>query len=951
MRNREGHLLLGWRALLLLTAVLLVVAAAEAEEEDLYADLAWASDDKTRYTYRRAAIKDTRPSDVPAVDFKGDIHFVDVSFHEDQDLLIAVDLTPEQRRMWIDQDFDRNLGDEKVIPMRSGSNRNVREVIAHLPIELEPGDSTMVRVDLWLLAQHGETPWMGIRVRLHREGAVVMAGRHRKIVLLDGEGDLRFDEAGIDELYVDLDGDGQVDTGPESRDHVGIDQAFRARDRGYIARVVDKRGGEVAFFPLDEVPPVASAAWRPQPVPARGATLLPNPSAFAGAKSRYERAIKSKYPPSGPRLASLIRAIGDAGTDEAFKYLLRIYRAQKGAIARKAILAAMGHACYADFEGKLIALVRAARDADVATAGMQALHRMDAPSRVQLLAALLKRTRDERVFDAAAKHLAYVRSGAAQAVLEDALERATKPERLATLYRAARHFGPRPPSEEQVRAAVGSPKERLRALGLEDAARTGMLVPPTLALKVARQGASDGALCATLLEILGQWGDAASVAAALPLAEHAAPEARADFVTRLASVRDTAVVGVLVHGLEASEPAVRATAAEAVAAMPGPAIAPALTERLVKEHDRAVLGALVRALASQGGEDGVPAIVSVARRHRTDPELQEAILKTLARIGFGHAQTVRLFTERLRTTKGDEKLALIDIAAGSGHPGAAGVLLEMFEAKEWKVRVATAQAFGRLRVKEAIVPLIDVLEAEKDARVRRALGQSLFFTTGQYLYDDVAMWRRWWKEHGETFAVSAEKPKLPENPTARPYATTFYGVPVETERQRLIFVLDQSGSMGGSSFMRQGGAGKTELQKAVAETLKVVSKLKNRSRVNVICFESSIHPWSRKLVPLTKKTRANLKAWLLNREPMGGTNLYDGLEEALKTTGVDAIYLLSDGMPGSGKYVETEDILREVRKLNRSRRIPIHCVALGFFRADLLKRLAEESGGNYVERK
>jgi hypothetical protein len=380
--------------------------------------------------------------------------------------------------------------------------------------------------------------------------------------------------------------------------------------------------------------------------------------------------------------------------------------------------------------------------------------------------------------------------------------------------------------------------------------------------------------------------------------------------------------------------------------MSGPTIGPALTARLGKEHDAEVLAALVRTLASQGGEAAVPEIVAVARRNRTDADLQEAILHTLARIGFGHKLTVRLFLERLRSSKDEEKLSLIDIAAASGHPGAASVLLELFEDREWEVRVATAQAFGRLRVKEAIQPLIGVLEVEKDARVRRAVGQSLFFTTGQYLYDDVAMWKRWWAEHGAAFEVSADKPKLPEHPTARPYATTFYGVPVET--QRLIFVIDQSGSMGG---LRSAGASlePTELEKAVAETLKVVSKLKNRSRVNVICFESSIHAWKSKLVPLTKRTRADLKAWLTSREPMGGTNLYDGLEEALETKGVDAIYLLSDGMPGSGRFIETEDILREIGKLNRKRRVPIHCVALGFG-SELLQKLAEESGGNYVRR-
>jgi hypothetical protein len=82
---------------------------------------------------------------------------------------------------------------------------------------------------------------------------------------------------------------------------------------------------------------------------------------------------------------------------------------------------------------------------------------------------------------------------------------------------------------------------------------------------------------------------------------------------------------------------------------------------------------------------------------------------------------------------------------------------------------------------------------------------------------------------------------------------------------------------------------------------------------------------------------------------MGGTNLYDGLELALLTKDVDTIYLLSDGSPGSGKFVQHADILREVRRINRTRRVAIHCVAVGFD-SKLMKDIAAQNGGQYVRR-
>ena len=100
---------------------------------------------------------------------------------------------------------------------------------------------------------------------------------------------------------------------------------------------------------------------------------------------------------------------------------------------------------------------------------------------------------------------------------------------------------------------------------------------------------------------------------------------------------------------------------------------------------------------------------------------------------------------------------------------------------------------------------------------------------------------------------------------------------------------------------------------------------------------------------MTSKSRAALTTHLLRQKPTGGTNLYDGLEEALIDREVDTILLLSDGIPVGGRYVSTPDILRAIRRLNQTRRVVIHCVSLGRD-SPLLRSLAEEHGGQYVRR-
>ena len=64
---------------------------------------------------------------------------------------------------------------------------------------------------------------------------------------------------------------------------------------------------------------------------------------------------------------------------------------------------------------------------------------------------------------------------------------------------------------------------------------------------------------------------------------------------------------------------------------------------------------------------------------------------------------------------------------------------------------------------------------------------------------------------------------------------------------------------------------------------------------------------------------------------------------------VDTIFFLSDGKPTTGRFVDPDDILREVRKLNELRRVVVHTIALGQFQKTFMKRLAKENGGVFVD--
>ena len=115
-------------------------------------------------------------------------------------------------------------------------------------------------------------------------------------------------------------------------------------------------------------------------------------------------------------------------------------------------------------------------------------------------------------------------------------------------------------------------------------------------------------------------------------------------------------------------------------------------------------------------------------------------------------------------------------------------------------------------------------------RIRRAIGETLARLTNQNFFSDYDLWARWWRGARDKFTV----PPVPK-PGERAVGETrtvarFYGLPVDSDR--IVFVLDQSGSMSAGS--------PTDFEKACAELLKVVQRLSNRARINVIFFETDV---------------------------------------------------------------------------------------------------------------
>jgi hypothetical protein len=108
-----------------------------------------------------------------------------------------------------------------------------------------------------------------------------------------------------------------------------------------------------------------------------------------------------------------------------------------------------------------------------------------------------------------------------------------------------------------------------------------------------------------------------------------------------------------------------------------------------------------------------------------------------------------------------------------------------------------------------------------------------------------------------------------------------------------------------------------------------------------------------RLAPATAGGREHAIRFSAGQRAQGYTNIYDAVTLAFRDPDVDTVVLLSDGGATKGTYVARTEILENVLKANRWRKIAIHTVRSGARRGadtNLLLGLAEKTGGISVRK-
>ena len=902
-------------------------------------ELRWVFEDPPGVVPCRIELASSKPEGVKWPANKPDsVDFLDRALGDGHRLLAAIDFTQEPPILWLDRDLDGDLLDEaeEVFVKKGDQYFFTQTVFLPLPGREEEQDCSLT------LSCSSLNPVATLRLllRLHRRGEVLMEDRVREFVLVDEEH--RLDPTQQDRWLVlfDADADGVFRSPHGSPEHLHPGQEVRLRRSRWAFEIGAGLMDPLTWRTVEQELPDTIGQW--QPVSPSNA-----PKPIQGRAETFDR-WHAHYrnhglDPLQQRLLA-VHGLEQVGTSAAAQLLLLIAQEDPLSAMRKAAVLALAHEEYAEVLPQLSALL------DGPTEELQ----------LELCRTLLllgDESPEEVLLDLIDSELDPVAGGAARLLAECASDKARK-----AVVRLVKSSSPwlRQQAYEGLRASEQGPGSdlamellemedpRMRAMAIQDLRQ----LDPDAARKFLwreKEGAyaqPDPYRRARLLALLDLGDETSLLAAFRMVAQESYPWVQKQEIQLLAGLRTVDAEKAAAKALKSRKEEERNLAVTVRGRIGGQVSASLLARQLKKEKSERVIDSLLQGLGGCGGEEATEALIKKAKK-RGSTRLHA--IQALAEFGMKEPTARAFLLELLESRYWEDQVLAIRALGDSEDSDLASRLHDFLQEDVWQVRMAAVVALGKLRHPDSIAPLIRSYQQEGRERLKLAFGQALFRLTGNSPHLGASDWQNWWSTVGDQFRMADEIPVPVRGDRGGTVSRKgFYGMSLESDH--VVLVIDKSGSMEAMAakddLMEQPGS---RLAQAIANAQRSLETLSDESWVNVVLFSSGVFPWKDELVQLKKSNRAALLDFLEGQRPDGGTDLYDGIEAALLMEGVDRIIVLSDGAPSGGAFQTEEDIVREVRRLNISRGIAIDCVALGM-RSPLLRRLAEEHGGRYLER-
>jgi hypothetical protein len=396
---------------------------------------------------------------------------------------------------------------------------------------------------------------------------------------------------------------------------------------------------------------------------------------------------------------------------------------------------------------------------------------------------------------------------------------------------------------------------------------------------------------------------------------------------------------LLLKAFRLPSPLARLHACRAAGASRSPALLPALYDRL-RDPDPAVRAETALALRGFPHAPTLERLEAVIRE--ADGLVRAQALDSLAALDPDRARPA------LPAAARDAASPARQVAAELAGRLVPALLPALLADRDWRVRDA---ALANLpSTADAVGWLIERLDRE-EGRLFHAVLAALCERTGRDLGPEPRPWRDWWAAARPSFRPAGAA-GVDAAPATR---AAFFDLPIDSTR--LVFLLDLSGSMRDPA---PGGAG-TKLDAARHGMFETLNVLPSAARFGILGLGSDedgvyLDParkiWGGRLAlhPAAPEVKADAERFLGGLEARGWTNLFDGIDWAMQTPDVDSIYLYSDGGASKGSVVAAAEILEELRRRNRFRRIRIHTVEVPGERNPednrrLLREIARATGG------
>ncbi len=302
----------------------------------------------------------------------------------------------------------------------------------------------------------------------------------------------------------------------------------------------------------------------------------------------------------------------------------------------------------------------------------------------------------------------------------------------------------------------------------------------------------------------------------------------------------------------------------------------------------------------------------------------------------------------------------------SGREFALQLLEKALSDKAWQVAAAAVETAIEMWDPKCIDILVAFLPKAEGSRLIIDAARALELYLGKDMGYISQSWTGWWSSNRGNFKLGSKPGRdggrnLDKGSGASgekgPTEGEFFSIPIFS--RSFAFLFDFSGSMSFGSLGKDRGVPKIDIARNRFD--ECARKIGWKSFFNIyICredFKWPIKRWMESfqndLVPASPAIKSAASKWVHEAEVKGRGPFYDGLVQVTENPRIDTVFLLADGTPSSGTYVDREDFLEAWVAENRFRRVMVCPVMIGSSgtNAGLMKALAQATGGFYMHHK